>query len=431
MKSAIAVLSLIVALGAAVAPVPAAKLGALVFQGSVATEIQQLSPTIDSLKPHVQHVFLCQPASASRDMENYMSEWSRYTGIASVVHKGTRNACLRVYWSLAPPTVVAMLLVEWNMRVHVNGTIPLQRWYLDEESGEDTGADYAVAPDQSGLVLDWSPFLMRVGARCGYLGRFICVDNDVSYRHLLQVDYELDVDKETRELIERDAISIKKYPPPVLVNVYIARSPPNRSPSSPPEPPTDPEFAYAWYWMGRECEMQMAGEMARLAYTRRLELAGSSGGGGFGDMWYALYRLGDTHEDPSQAIRLLLEAYELQPRRREPLAALVRRYAEEGKYALCKLFASIALAIPFPVGPETGPHVEVPVYEWMVADEYSICLARLGYTLEAAQLAQRVLESPSLTTLPVEHAERIRENIAVWKPLPPPPPLATAERKPL
>ena len=71
--------------------------------------------------------------------------------------------------------------------------------------------------------------------------------------------------------------------------------------------------------MGRECEIQMQTDMARNAYARRLESSGDPG-----DMWYTVYRLGDMAQDPAQSIRLLLEAYELQPRRREPLAALVR-----------------------------------------------------------------------------------------------------------
>jgi hypothetical protein len=163
--------------------------------------------------------------------------------------------------------------------------------------------------------------------------------------------------------------------------------------------------------MGKECEAQMSTDAARHAYTMRLAVSGEPG-----DHWYATYRMGDTSDDPLQAINLLLEAYNLQPKRREPLAALVRRYADQGKYALCQMFGAIALAIPFPAGPETGPHVEIPIYEWMVADEYSVCLARLGHTADAAHLAERLLASPSLSTLSDEHRSRIEENIAVWKP---------------
>jgi hypothetical protein len=384
------------------------RLGALIFQSRATT--QELSPVIESVKDHVRHIVVCQPEQSTREMEGYMSEWSRYTHIPSAVHKGTRNACLRVYTSLAPPTVVTVVLVEWNMRLHVNGSIPMSSWHHDVGTGADNGADYAVAPDQSGLVMDWTPLVMRVTARCGYLGRFICVDSAEAHRHLLLVDYELDVDKETRQVIERDIIPVSKYPPPVLSTVYITRIG-KLSRGGVPEPPADPEFAYAWYWMGRECELQMEGDTARMAFTRRLDLSDDPG-----DRWYATYRLGDMTTNPVQATYLLLEAYDLQPRRREPLAALMRRYADEGKYGLCQLFGSTALALPFPAGPQTGPHVELPVYEWMVADEYSVCLAHLGHAKEAADLARRLLATSSMTTMPVDQRKRIEENIAIWSP---------------
>lgn len=377
--------------------------GALVFQAGA--EVMQLAPTIDSVRPHVQHVFVCQPEHSNREMEGYMGEWSRHTKIPSMIHKGTRNACLRVYESLAPPSILTVLLVEWNMRFHVNGTIPHVR-HLDED------ADYALAPDQSGQVLDWTPLAMNVGARCGYMGRFVCVGTDVAHRHLMQLEYELDVDKDTRELIERDMISIRRYPPPVLVNVLIIRQPPRVASSKavPMDPPSDFHFGYAWYWMGKECEAQLQGEQARNAYVQRLQSSGDSG-----DMWYALYRLGDTDPDPAAAVRTLLEAYNMQPRRREPLAALMRRYADEDKYAMCHLFGAAAMTIPFPSGPQAGPHVEIPIYEWMVADELSLCLARLGHPGEAARLVEQLLNGSSLTTLPQEQRTRIQENLLVWK----------------
>jgi len=384
-------------------------LGAIIFQASADT--QQLSPTIDSVRlAGVEHVFLCQPAHSTREMEGYMSEWSKHSRIPSTVHKGTRNACLAIYPTSVPPSIVTVVLVEWNMRLHVNGSIPISHWYLNDEA-EDTGAEYAVVPDQNGLVLDWTPFVMRVGARCGYLGRFLCVDSDVAHRHMLQVEYELDVDKDTRELIERDMISPRKYPPPILSNVFITRESGKKKPQwSTPEPPADPGFAYAWYWMGRECESHMQPDMARNAYARRLDNSGDPG-----DLWYTVYRLGDMSVDPSQSIRLLLEAYDLQPRRREPLAALMRRYADEGKYTLCQLFGGLAMAIPFPRGPETGPHVEIPIYEWMVADELSVCMARLGHVKEAASLLDQLLANPRMTTMAPEHRTRMEENLLVWK----------------
>ena len=410
-------LLLVVVVGTLVDASAVPRLGALVFQSQANT--MQLAPAIESVGPHVRHVVVCHPSSSqdAREMERYMVEWSRHSRVPSTVHKGTRNACLRAYSSLAPPTVIGVVLVEWNMHLHVNGSIPFDLNMLEQ------GADYALAPDQSGLVMDWTPIVMTVGARCGYLGRFICVESDVAHRHLLLVDYELDVDRGTRELIEREMISPAKYPPPVLSNVYITRNP-TRLPQSlshaaaaaaavMPEPPADAEFAYAWSWMGRECELQMQGDAARMAFTRRLDLSDD-----VGDRWYAAYRLGDMTADPVQSTYLLLEAYNLQPRRREPLAALSRRYADEGKYALCQLFSSIALAIPFPVGPQTGPHVEIPLYEWMVADEYSVCLARLGYVKEAHELARRLLSTlpVTATTMPLEHRKRIEENIAIWAP---------------
>lgn len=389
-----------------------ALLGAIVFQG--AADTQDLLATVNSARnAGAQHIFVCQPSRSTREAEGAMSEWSRYTHVPSLVHQATRNGCLRVYGTLVPATIVSFLLVERNMRIRVNGSIPVTHWQDAPGHGNYLEDNYAVVPDQSGLVLDWTPFIMRMGARCAYLGRFVCLYDDVTHRHLLQLDYELDVEEATRELIERDIVSPQRYPPPVLFNVFVTRHlpPPDKVKEQPePEPPSDPHFAYAWYWMGRELEAQMNTEAARKAYVRRLENSGDPG-----ELWYSIYRLGDTAPDPGQSIPLLLEAYNLQSQRREPLAALMRRYADEGKYAVCLLFGAAALTIPFPRGPDTGPHIEVPLYEWMVADELSICLARSGRVKEAAALAEKLLSIAELTTLDDKHRGRIMENLLVWK----------------
>jgi tetratricopeptide (TPR) repeat protein len=225
------------------------------------------------------------------------------------------------------------------------------------------------------------------------------------------------VDAADRELIE-DAMGEQRYPGVRLHNVTIRRVPP----SGPAEadtallPPSDPGFGYAWYWLGRALEHRACStcnSVARDAFAKRFEL----GGGDRGDLWYASYRLGALAVQLEEAVPILLDAYNRDPGRREPLALLARRYREADKPELCVLFALAALSIPFPggIGPAAGPHLELHVYEWSVADDAALCLTALGQHERAAALYGQILAHPAHVTLSADQRARMEKNLAWLK----------------
>jgi hypothetical protein len=379
------------------------RVGALLFQSVATTE--QVAGTLTSLQDaHVGHVALCQ-TRALPETTKYLEDWARKTGTGSVAYVGCRNACLSQYrQSGLVPSSGLLLLVEWNMRIHVQAGL---RWRLPP----DESVLYGLVPDQNGVLFDWTPLLMRVEARCGYLGRFLCVDNSYAHSHLLRVRFELDVDPWERELIE-GAATIAPFA--LITNVTVTRQPPWGPGQGDDEellPPQDRTFAYAWHWLARSQETRELWEEAHKSYLQGIELLQ----GDPGIHWYALYRAGTTVLSAGggvdEAARYLLLAYDAEPRRREPLAALTQAYRKAGRFALCRLYGMVALSIPFPIAPAMGPHVEVHVYEWSVADETALCLMELREYDQATTLMQHVLQRPAHSTLPVAERERMQHNV--------------------
>jgi len=365
--------------------------GALVFQSTGTKE--HITALLGPLQnAYVRHVALCQTLPDA-DTIKYLEKWSRAQQIPILVIEGSRNVCLARYREsgLAPNGL--MLLVEWNMQVHVQSK---WAWKL--------GADelYGVAADQNGVIFDWTPLLLRIEAHCGYLGRFICVDNSYAHSLLLRTRFELDIEAWDRDLIE-GALDLASGRA-ILANASVTRHPPwlPGDDEQPVMPPTDPEFAYAWTWTGRTYEALEMWDKAFEAYDHA------------GGEWYALYRAGAVllanGSLIAEASPYLLEAYNTEPRRREPLVVLARAYRRAKKFVLCRLYGMAALAVPFPFAPDAGPHIEVHVYEWVTVDETALCLMELREYHKAVSLLDHVLENKKYSTLPTPERERLQQN---------------------
>jgi len=384
--------------------------GALVFQPHFVST-QQLAPLIRTLHEHAEHVALCQVVY-NEESARFLMNWSKESGIPVVIYEGHRNECIATYrnaggWG-------KFLLLDWNTELDCVGPCRLVWNQL-----KDQGVGYAA--DVNGAVLDWTPLLMRSDAHCGYLGRMVCVDNAVAHRQLLSIKFELDVDAKTRQTIEEALVTTH---PTVLRNVTIRRSPPT-VPGHGTDlqnllPPADHGFGHGWHWLGRSLDnvpdCKECPNMARDAYLRRFQLHGTTDEVA-GEKWYAAYRLGSLSRQTDEGVQWLLEAYNREPRRREPLAALARLYRTSEKPSLCLLFGMAALAIPFPGGtwPPAGPHVELQVYEWSIADDVSLCMTMLGQHARAASMMSQVLSHNSFVTLPAAERARMEKNLAWLK----------------
>jgi hypothetical protein len=387
--------------------------GALLFQGPGTTE--QIAGVLTSLQSaYVGHVALCQSRmlsdpKLSAETVKYVHDWGQKTGIKVATYKTFRNACLAQYrQSGLVPMEGYILLVEWNMRLQVQSK---KVWRLPVD------ALYGMAPDQNGGLFDWTPLLLRIKAHCGYFGRFLCVDNSYAYGHLQRTHYEMDSDRAERELIEGAYATMDiGHMASLMTNVSITRHP-SWTPGQEEGPILklqDRQFAFAWEWLGRAYETRGQWKEAHTAYLQRTELDNpvvwEDG------KWYATYRTGvvvlsdggSVHE----ASGYLLDAYNMQPSRREPLAVLTRAYRVAGKFALCRLYGMAALSIPFPTTPWTGPHVEVHVYEWTLVDDTSLCLMDLHDYAGAVALLEHVLQRPSYSTASAEDVDRLRQNLA-------------------
>jgi len=384
-------------------------IGVLLMQEQASTE--QMKPVLSTLSGIAAHVALCQMAY-NEETALHMEDWSKRYGIRHIVYEGERNLCLASYRQSGLVPQRRILLLEWNMHLEISGP-PSAIWQqLDVDNGL-----YGVAPDVNGLLLDWTPILLRVEAKCGFLGRLICVDNSYAHNKLLRVRFELDEDRESRELIE-DAM-VREGKPLLLKNITITRKPPQGPSAMTADahlaPPADTQFAHGWYWLGRALEDRGNGSntaAVQQVFSKRFELP-SPVPAERGEIWYAGYRIGALARPVEEAVPLLLDSYNRDPRRREPLAVLTRKYREADKYTLCRLFGLAALSVPCPIalGPDAGPHIELHVYEWTVVDDTVFCLSKLGEYDKAAKLLGQLLAYDKHATLPTDHRLRLEANL--------------------
>lgn len=194
----------------------------------------------------------------------------------------------------------------------------------------------------------------------------------------------------------------------------------------------DPDNPRTWFYYAQSLEhLGHDYHSAYAAYAFRAEMIASSRE----ERWYSLYRMGycmmlNNSAAIDSAAKHFLDAYDMNPARREPLYALAGFYRLARKWSLCVMYAMQALHIPFP-GAEYAVYeafaVEVSVYEWKVADEAATCLGELGRFQDAVRILDGALKSSEAraaqTTLSTEQRARLRGNLARMREKIAPPPV--------
>jgi GR25 family glycosyltransferase involved in LPS biosynthesis/tetratricopeptide (TPR) repeat protein len=139
-------------------------------------------------------------------------------------------------------------------------------------------------------------------------------------------------------------------------------------------------------------------------YTRRTEM-----GGWDEEVFIARLRQAECLERLerpwSEVLAAYLDCWQRRPSRAEPLHAIARHYRHTGEFDLCHLFASRAVAIPFPA--EERLFVDVGAHGWSARDELAIAEYYLGHHEASFDLNCALLADP---LLPDGERERIEGN---------------------
>lgn len=132
-------------------------------------------------------------------------------------------------------------------------------------------------------------------------------------------------------------------------------------------------------------------------------------GGWEEEVAYSMYQVGELYgklDRWSDAVYWLLRAYETRPTRAEPLHAICAYYRRNRCYRLGYLFAKAAADIPMS---SDILFIHRSVYEYMIADELSICAYYVGNHEESARLCEALLRNQRV---PNHERSRIKANHA-------------------
>ncbi len=194
----------------------------------------------------------------------------------------------------------------------------------------------------------------------------------------------------------------------------------------------EPNNPRHWYYLGQALAGALCIDEAIDAFDKRVSL-----GGWPEERYYAAWmraalfdykasggetgekdgkRANRTDADRRAALCNYLEAYQMRPRRAEPLWACAVICNDSGDYALAELFARRAAQMQMP---QDALMVHEPVYQWRAFDELIGALARLGRQEEALHYIEQLRATPRLPRSEWarfdENAKRLREDIAEAK----------------
>jgi len=131
-------------------------------------------------------------------------------------------------------------------------------------------------------------------------------------------------------------------------------------------------------------------------------------GGWDEEVWHSLHLMGVLAADLDKyhaAVAAQLRAYQLRPRRAEPLCALAQLHRARKEHHLSYLFARQAARIP---RPDDRLFVDDSVYTWRSLDELCVAAYWVGEYAESRDAAQELLRG---NAVPQEHVARVRENL--------------------
>ena len=130
-------------------------------------------------------------------------------------------------------------------------------------------------------------------------------------------------------------------------------------------------------------------------YTKRVAM-----GGWAEEVWYSLCRIAVLKQQLNagwpEVMSAYLAAYNVHPKRAEPLFHIGYFYQVQKQYALAHLFFEQAMAIPFPRTDLL--YVEQQVYDFLLPIEYAVACFYVGRHREAIETANRLLQNRTLTS---------------------------------
>ena len=395
----------------------------------VRNEIKTLPRLLDSLRPYIRHYEVCDTGSTDGTAE-WMQRWleQQQQGISGRVHRdpwvhfgANRNACL--------------LRLQQHVRENNTGITHIllpdadfELVALNETAFRLRGpqAEYNYIEYTGGASFHSQPLLIGATSLCGYLGRtheaLVCVDNTRAYRLLMG--------QPTHNTQERVLIEAAHYSPASPASAasgayadiaFIHRyDGTNRADKFARDIVLlrqtlahDPNNTRALFYLGQSLENAQRYADAFDAYALRA----ASKTGDKTELWYSLHRMGACQlslgKSIDEAARYFVDAYNLEPARREPLYPLTRHYRVAGKYTVAKMYGTEALRVPFPVFPTRGGGaalfvIEKWLYEWAFVDEVSICMHALEDHKGAVRLLQPLLNETKYVLHTLDDGERAR-----------------------
>ena len=166
----------------------------------------------------------------------------------------------------------------------------------------------------------------------------------------------------------------------------------------------DPENTRYQYYLARSYRDSEQWGRAILAFRKRASMAGFEE-----EVYDSLHAIAALHEaigSPAETIvNAYLAAYESRPRRAEPLCSLARYLREQKRYALARIFAAQAMAIP---RPDDILFVDEDVYRWRSRDEFAVASFWTGDLEDAVTVGEQLLAGDEL---PDSQRERVRKNL--------------------
>jgi glycosyltransferase involved in cell wall biosynthesis len=131
-------------------------------------------------------------------------------------------------------------------------------------------------------------------------------------------------------------------------------------------------------------------------------------GGWAEEVWYSLYQISKLKRflgyDRTAVLEAVLQAYEYNPARLEPLYLLVNSCREKGEYSTGYLLSKVITETPYP---KDGLFIEKDIYSYKLPLEYAICCHYVGKYAEAIRVYNEMLDYPNL---PAEYYQTALKN---------------------
>jgi len=175
----------------------------------------------------------------------------------------------------------------------------------------------------------------------------------------------------------------------------------------------DPNDTRSQYYLGQSYRDAGHLERALEAYKKRASMED----GWVEEQFMAQLEVGricvELERTEAEVLGELLGAYNLRPRRAEPLFELARYYRSKKGYAMATLFAKAGVQTP---RPSDRLFIDASVYTWRLLDELAVATYWVGDYAMSKSACESLLEQVERgLSVPQADLERIRDNLAEAK----------------